>query len=189
MSTRDPSRTRLANGEDVQKDDLRLEVIGALDELNSHLGLARSLGVPRHIDTHIREVQKIIFELGALVAGPATANTDDPHASVLSKIESMLTRVQADLPALSAFVLPGGTPAASALHVARAVCRRAERRIVRLNATRAINDQPSTINGQPSQLPDDLLASVNRLSLLLFALARACNHCADVGDEPAKSSS
>ncbi|HEY5624295.1 MAG TPA: cob(I)yrinic acid a,c-diamide adenosyltransferase, partial [Gammaproteobacteria bacterium] len=122
----DAGSTRLANGEEVAKTDARIEAFGAVDETNSALGLLLSYGdVPEKIREMLSRVQDELFDIGAELALPG-------HVAIVGerveRLENELDNLNSKLPPLKEFVLPGGSPSASACHLARAICRRAERR-------------------------------------------------------------
>ena len=163
--TGDAGETSLLGGVRVSKHDPRVDAYGEVDELNAWLGLARASRVDPAIDQELVHLQQDLFALGAQLADPAgklatrvtKAIIADEH---VSRLESLIDRLEAELPSLRRFILAGGTPAGAALHVARTVCRRAERRMVAL-------DPP---------VDPVLLRYMNRLSDLLFVLARVVNH-------------
>src|SRR5712671_5156913 len=173
--TGDEGETSLLGGRRVRKDDLRIEAIGSVDEVNAALGvvrveLARSDVAPENLDQEIGEIQHRLFDLGAELAVPSGSETR-PGAigeAHVAQLESLIDRYEAELEPLRAFILPGGTPAASQLHVARCDCRRCERRLVQLAAVEPIRGE--------------VLQYVNRLSDLLFVLARAVNRANRVAD-------
>jgi len=163
--TGDEGQTSLFGGARVSKADRRIEACGDVDELNAWLGLVRVSGLDADIDAVLDRIQRDLFAVGAAVADPegrrpghadrAWVGPDD-----VLRLEGLIDRFDAEPPPLTRFILPGGAREGAAIHVARGVCRRAERRIVAL---------------EPA--PDaDVLRYVNRLSDLLFALARAANH-------------
>ncbi|MBL8773009.1 MAG: cob(I)yrinic acid a,c-diamide adenosyltransferase [Phenylobacterium sp.] len=165
--TGDAGATRLATGATVSKSDLRVEAYGAVDETNACLGLARASLADPELDEILARLQNELFDLGADLATPA--RPDEPEGAVLrvsdaqvARLETEIDRLNDRLPALQSFVLPGGTSAAAALHLARTVCRRAEREAVRLVET-----------GEPVSAP--ALRYLNRLSDLLFVAARWAN--------------
>jgi len=163
--TGDTGETSLFDGTRTRKDDPRVDAYGEVDELNAWLGFARASKVDAAVDAELDAIQRDLFALGAQLADPADkiaarvmkAIVGDEH---VARLEQTIDRFEAALPPLRRFVLAGGTPAGAALHVARTVCRRAERRIVSL-------DPPVDLV---------LVRYVNRLSDLLFVLARAANH-------------
>lgn len=165
--TGDGGETSLLGGERVSKADLRVEAYGAVDELNSWLGVARGK-VPREELAQLLEAaQAILFEVGAELA---TARPEDPKLAAhvprvgpshVRELEAWIDRLEADLPPLRTFVLPGGGEAGAVLHVARAVCRRAERRVVALSQQRPVNPE--------------ILRYLNRLGDFLFVAARWVN--------------
>jgi cob(I)alamin adenosyltransferase len=167
--TGDGGETSLFGGGRVPKDDLRVCAYGTIDELNAVIGVARAAGPPREIDGVLERLQHQLFDLGAELATPAHASQAAGHVTRVTPdrvaaLEQDIDRFEARLPPLHQFVLPGGTPQAASLHHARTVARRAEREIVRLAGREPINAE--------------LLKYVNRLSDLLFVLARAANHAA-----------
>lgn len=166
--TGDTGETHLGDVSRVPKTDPRVVAYGAVDELNSHLGVVLAAGPPDELGGALTQVQNDLFDLGADVSVPFAPDDGklritDEH---VRRLEELCDRFNADLPVLKSFVLPGGSEVAARLHVARTVCRRAE-----LEALRA----------------DDLNPVVhrylNRLSDLLFILARAANAAA-ARDEP-----
>lgn len=174
--TGDDGTTGLFGGARVRKDDLRVRAYGAVDELNSVVGLARLAPVGDDVDGLLARIQSELFDLGAeLATVPKRAEkldlpTLDERA--VRHMEDAIDRFETELPKLTSFVLPGGTPAAAHLHHARTVCRRAERELVALAAVDAVRDVP--------------LHYLNRLSDLLFTLARLGNARAGVADVPWK---
>ena len=173
--TGDEGETSLLGGRRVRKDNLRIEAIGSVDEVNAALGvvrveLARSDVAPENLDQEIGEIQHRLFDLGAELAVPSGSETR-PGAigeANVAQLESLIDRYEAELEPLRAFILPGGTSAASQLHVARCDCRRCERRLVQLAAVEPVRGE--------------VLQYVNRLSDLLFVLARAVNRANRVAD-------
>ncbi len=163
--TGDTGETSLFSGARARKDDPRVDAYGEIDELNAWLGLARASALDPSLDPALVALQRDLFALGAQLADPADklaprvtkAVIDDDH---ILRLEQLIDRLEADLPPLRRFILAGGTPAGAALHVARTVCRRAERRMVALEPP----------------IDPVLLRYVNRLSDLLFVMARAANH-------------
>lgn len=168
--TGDAGETGLFGGKRLAKDDRRVAAYGTVDELNAALGVARAAGAGE-IDVVLGELQHKLFDLGAELATPPE-HGEPPggvtHADV-EKLEAAIDRADGDLSKLRAFILPGGTPLAASLHLARAVCRRAERETVTLQRA-----EPET--------PAVVLTFLNRLSDLLFVLARLANHRAGAPD-------
>lgn len=167
--TGDAGDTSLFGGERVRKDDLRVSAYGTIDELNAVIGLVRAAGAVHEIDSVLERLQHHLFDLGAELATPDATSAAAAHAGRMTAdrvaaLEQEIDRFEARLPPLREFVLPGGTAAAAALHHARTVARRAEREIVTLAAREPLNPE--------------LLKYVNRLSDLLFVLARAANQAA-----------
>jgi cob(I)alamin adenosyltransferase len=164
----DAGRTRLATGETVSKSDGRVEAYGAVDETNACVGLARlHTRSDAEFDALLGRIQNELFDLGADLATPPKPDEADGHAlriveSQVARLEREIDAMNEGLPALQTFILPGGTAAAAALHLARTVCRRAEREAVRLVET-----------GAPVSAP--ALRYLNRLSDLLFVAARWAN--------------
>ena len=166
--TGDQGTTGLASGERRTKYDLRIEAFGTVDETNSCLGLARLHTVAHAVDPMLARIQNDLFDLGADLATPETGRP--MKYEPLRIVEAQVERLEAEIDALNAalsplrsFVLPGGTPAAAALHLARTVCRRAERLTVELAA------RPDEVVSAPC------LKYLNRLSDFLFVAARVVN--------------
>lgn len=174
--TGDRGDTGLFGGGRVGKDHPRVEAYGDVDELNATLGLARAIELMPRIDDVLLPVQRDLFAIGALLATPdrekmaeqlGKARIDDDR---IAELERAIDDGEAELPPLTSFILPGGTPKASALHVARTVCRRAERRVITLR--------------NAEDIPDLVVIYLNRLSDLLFTLARVANTRAGAGEVP-----
>jgi cob(I)alamin adenosyltransferase len=166
--TGDAGRTRLATGAPVAKFDPRVSAYGEVDETNACIGLARlHTGSDPLLDAMMARIQNDLFDLGADLATPDQAEKAGPALRILDgqveRLEREIDQLNAQLTPLTSFVLPGGSPAAAALHLARAVCRRAERAAVRLAAIEGESV------GQPA------LKYLNRLSDLLFVAARWAN--------------
>ncbi len=168
----DKGQTGLLGGVRVDKDDPRVAAYGTVDELNAALGMALSLDAPEAPGLpvgRVHELQSDLFTIGARLAAadPARALAKGTIPALpsdrIEQLERWIDEMDAELPPLDAFILPGGGRVASQLHVARTVCRRAERDIVRL------------LDAQPD-LGDRVLPYLNRLSDLLFTLARWANH-------------
>jgi cob(I)alamin adenosyltransferase len=166
--TGDDGTTRLATGAPVSKASPRVEAYGAIDEANACVGLARlSTAGDAMLDAMLARIQNELFDLGADLSTPA--KPDEAEGAVLRILDSQVARLEAEidelnaaLPPLKSFVLPGGTPAAAALHLARTVARRAEREAVRLDEA-----------GEP--VSPVALRYLNRLSDFLFVAARHAN--------------
>jgi len=166
--TGDAGTTRLATGAQVSKTDLRVEAYGAVDEANACVGMARvHLAADAELDAMLARIQNEMFDLGADLATPP--KPDEAEGAALRILDGQIARIEAEidrmndqLPPLTSFILPGGTPAAAALHLARTVCRRAERDAVRLIEA-----------GEPISAPS--LRYLNRLSDFLFVAARWAN--------------
>lgn len=153
----DRGLTRLATGEQVSKTGSRIEAAGHLDETNSAIGMILcEADVPDRVRSILTAVQHNLFDIGAELALPGRATTD---AADVARLESELDELNDTLPPLTEFVLPGGPRSASSCHLARAICRRAERGLWRLAA-------------EDTELNPELLKYVNRLSDLLFVVAR-----------------
>ena len=163
--TGDGGTTGLADGSRVAKDAPRIEALGAVDELNSVIGALLAERLPRGLRDCLTGVQHDLFDLGGELSIPGHGIMTQAH---IARLEQFLDRFNAKLPPLKDFVLPGGSRAAGCAHVARAVCRRAERRVVTL----AVRDTP----------PPFAVRYLNRLSDLLFVLARVLNRSGRRGD-------
>ncbi len=169
--TGDDGSTSLFAGGRVGKDDVRVEAYGTVDELNSVLGIVRAVSKNDEISEIVKEIQNLLFTLGADLATPL--ESENARIKRISKedvenIERLIDKIDEKLEPLRSFILPGGTLVASFLHLARAVCRRAERRIVYLSKKEKINSQ--------------IIPFINRLSDLLFVLARYANKIEKVDD-------
>jgi cob(I)alamin adenosyltransferase len=153
----DDGSTGLVGGERVQKNSPRMEAIGSVDELNSLLGVLAAMDIPHDLKALLLNIQHNLFTIGA---GLATANGSKLQQEAVANLEREIDRLDAQLPPLKQFILPGGTTEAASCHSARAVCRRAERRVLTMRQSE--NDQ-SVVS---------TLHYLNRLSDLLFVLAR-----------------
>ena len=163
--TGDKGLTSLIGGTRVPKSSLRIECYGTVDELNSHIGLVRDQDINATRRPLLKEIQDRLFTIGsALAADPEKSKMKLPdlHAADVTLLEDEMDRLNADLPDLRAFILPGGHPAVSHAHVARCVCRRAERLTIHL--------------GEDSFVADLVVVYLNRLSDFLFVLSRAMAH-------------
>jgi len=166
--TGDAGDTALFGGGRVPKSEGRVAAYGDVDELNSALGLARATPPADFFDDELERIQRDLFAIGGHLATPdpervrvALAKAD-LGASRIGDLERAIDEADANLPPLRAFILPGGSPKAATLHLARTVCRRAERSVVGLS--------------REAEVPPLFLAYLNRLSDLLFTLARLANH-------------
>ena len=166
--TGDKGETGLVGGARVSKDSLRVEAYGNVDELNSVLGVVRASLNDRELDGLLTEIQNDLFVLGADLASTADARQRSiPRISSerITAMERTIDRFEAELSPLKAFILPGGGVSGSLLHNARTVARRAERRIVTLGRAESVNEFA--------------VPYMNRLSDLLFVMARVANHRED----------
>jgi len=166
--TGDAGETALLTGRRVPKDHPRVAAYGTIDELNAALGLARALGVDAETDARLKRIQQTLFSLSSDMATPMDKSLDwlpRVDDALVAVLESEIDAMEAELEPLRAFIISGGSPGGAALHVARTVCRRAERTIVTLMAGEAINEAG--------------LRYVNRLSDWLFMAARLVNARAD----------
>ncbi len=162
--TGDGGDTGLFGGGRVRKHHIRVEAYGTVDELNSWLGVIRTYPLPEQAGRWLETIQNDLFRLGADLATPAEAPPERAvrlEPAAVAALEQAIDTMDVDLPPLASFILPGGTPGAAALHVARTVCRRAERVAVALADVEAVN--PAAI------------MYLNRLSDFLFTLARWIN--------------
>jgi cob(I)alamin adenosyltransferase len=172
--TGDRGETGLYGGLRVSKASERVGAYGALDELNASLGVARSRGLAQALDDLVAEVQEDLFVLGAELA--TVPGKEDSlgmrlvDEASIARLEQHIDASEAALPPLKSFILPGGVAGAAELHLARTVCRRAERLVVALRREEPVRDQ--------------VVVYLNRLSDLLFSLARGANHRAGVADVP-----
>ncbi|MBL8998050.1 MAG: cob(I)yrinic acid a,c-diamide adenosyltransferase [Gemmatimonadales bacterium] len=172
--TGDDGDTGLFGGGRVPKDHARVAAYGDVDELNAVLGMARSVDVMPRIDEVLAPIQRDLFALGALLATPDHEKMKEQLAKArisdarIGQLEQAIDDGEAELEPLKAFIMPGGTPKAAALHVARTVCRRAERAIIRLQ--------------REAEIPQIVVIYLNRLSDLLFVLARVANRRAGAGE-------
>lgn len=153
--TGDEGETGLGDGSRVSKDDLRVEAFGTVDELNSAIGTVLAFDPPQAIGSCLLEIQHDLFNLGGELCIPGHTII---VAADIARLEEQLDSFNVHLPPLKEFILPGGSKAASLCHVARTICRRAERRVVSLMRNEAVNPE--------------LLRYLNRLSDFLFVIAR-----------------
>ncbi|NUN10152.1 MAG: cob(I)yrinic acid a,c-diamide adenosyltransferase [Ignavibacteriaceae bacterium] len=171
--TGDRGETSLFGGTRVSKNNLRLEAYGTVDELNSALGLCICASVAEDVQELLTELQNRLFDAGSDLATPSDysgSKISVPRISGehIEKIESAIDRFDSSLPALTGFILPGGSESAARLHLARSICRRAERHVVALQMGEEINP--------------NLVIFLNRISDLLFVLARYENKVSGKGD-------
>jgi cob(I)alamin adenosyltransferase len=172
--TGDQGTTGLFGGGRVDKHHPRVEAYGDVDELNAALGLARSIEMMPRIDEVLVPLQRDLFSIGAILATPDTEKMRQQLAKArigderIAQLEHAIDDCDHELDPLRAFILPGGTPKSAALHVARTVCRRAERRVVHLQ--------------HEVEIPPVVVIYLNRLSDLLFVLARVANRRAGAGE-------
>ncbi|UCF80416.1 MAG: cob(I)yrinic acid a,c-diamide adenosyltransferase [Acidobacteriota bacterium] len=166
----DDGETGLIGGERVPKSHLRIAAYGGVDEANAALGTALALLEDSGLKALLEPVQHDLFRVGAALATPPQRHkTAPPLARAdVQRLEQAIDRLEAELPSLREFILPGGSPAAANLHLARSIVRRAERSAVALS--------------QREKVPPEILAYLNRLSDLLFVAARAANRLASVED-------
>jgi cob(I)alamin adenosyltransferase len=172
--TGDDGTTGLFGGRRVAKSDPRIECYGTVDELNATLGMAAALA-PAGLGAMLAQIQNELFVIGSHLATPQDdtrrlAQVPDLDEGAIKRLESQIDAADAELPALRNFILPGGSDAAARLHLARTVCRRAERLLVAFSGEQAIEPL--------------IVQYLNRLSDWLFVYARWCNHKAGVADVP-----
>ncbi|GAB4477467.1 MAG: cob(I)yrinic acid a,c-diamide adenosyltransferase [Burkholderiaceae bacterium] len=163
--TGDDGTTGLGDGTRTRKDALRIQAIGEVDELNSFIGLLATEALPEAVRADLLDIQHDLFDLGGELCIPGYTMLKDVQ---VARLDERLAHYNADLPRLEEFILPGGSRAAALAHVCRTVCRRAERAIVALAAQEPVNAAPRQY--------------VNRLSDLLFVLARVLNRHAGGAD-------
>jgi len=163
--TGDAGETGLGDGKRVAKDAARIEALGDIDELNSALGLLLTEKLPADIAKALLQVQHDLFDLGGETSIPGYQMVTEAH---VLRLDGLLAAYNKRLPALKEFILPGGTRAAALAHLARAVCRRAERRLVAL--------------GRAEPIGAHARQYLNRLSDLLFVLGRSLNRAGKRGD-------
>jgi cob(I)alamin adenosyltransferase len=170
--TGDAGETGLWGGQRVPKDSARVQAYGTVDECNAAIGVARASGMEAGLDAILARIQDQLFVVGADLATPgAAANIPRVGSEEIAFLERSIDALEEQLEPLKQFILPGGTPAAAQLHLARTICRRAERWVVALSREApAPNEQVGVY--------------LNRLSDCLFVLARAANARAGVADTP-----
>lgn len=163
--TGDKGTTGLGDGSRVDKDSLRVEAYGSVDELNSIIGLLATHELPAALATELVEIEHDLFDIGGELCIPGHSVVTDKQ---VQRLEQLLDSLNAELTPLEEFILPGGAPAAAVCHMARTVCRRAERRVVSLAREETISEPG--------------LRYLNRLSDLLFVMSRSLNRAAGVAD-------
>ena len=163
--TGDKGTTGLGDGSRVDKDNVRIQAIGEVDELNSNLGVLLAEPLPDELREELVSIQHDLFDLGGELCIPGYQMIKEEH---VERLDALLAKYNATLPALTEFILPAGSRAAAVSHVCRTVCRRAERSIVALSHAEAIRPHPRQY--------------VNRLSDLMFVLARVLNRFAGGSD-------
>ncbi|MBI3787715.1 MAG: cob(I)yrinic acid a,c-diamide adenosyltransferase [Ignavibacteriales bacterium] len=169
--TGDKGETALFGGQRVPKESLRIETYGTVDELNSVIGIARSLKPKKEVDAILERIQNDLFILGADLATPLAKTSDKIsriRQSHVEQLEHHVDSLELKLQPLKVFILPGGSSVAAHLHFARTVCRRAERLAAKLSREEGLGSAP--------------LVYLNRLSDLLFVLARYANHLDGVSE-------
>jgi cob(I)alamin adenosyltransferase len=168
----DLGETGLFGGGRVGKDDPRVDAYGEVDELNAAIGVARSAGLEPDLDALAQAIQEQLFAVGSVLATPRGSKAESVIPRVeshwVAEMESAIDRFDGEIPPLRNFILPGGTAAAASLHQARTTCRRAERKVVPLSRAGAVEAEA--------------VVYLNRLSDLLFTMARVSNHRAGVKD-------
>jgi len=163
--TGDDGTTGLGDGSRTQKDSLRVEAYGTVDELNSTIGMLIATIDDEALSSMLLDVQHDLFDLGGELCVPDFSLIKEHHTS---RIEKELDRLNADLPALKDFILPGGSLAAAQAHLARTICRRAERRVITLARQEPVNEV--------------VIHYLNRLSDLLFVVARVVARASGAGE-------
>ncbi|HET9134686.1 MAG TPA: cob(I)yrinic acid a,c-diamide adenosyltransferase [Gemmatimonadales bacterium] len=172
--TGDAGETGLFGGGRVPKDHPRVGAYGDVDELNSAIGMARAADPVDLHDALLETIQRDLFSIGGHLATPDPERVREALQKAelsparIAEFEAVMDAADQELPPLKAFILPAGTPKAAAFHLARTICRRTERSVVRLT--------------QLDEVPELFVIYLNRLSDLLFTLARLANHRAGVGD-------
>jgi cob(I)alamin adenosyltransferase len=177
-ATGDRGRTSLFSGERIAKNDSRVEAYGDVDELNATVGALmgslRELPQKAELQSQLSQIQSDLFQVGVWLAttpdSPSTEHLPPMSSSGWQRLEELIDAIQSELDDLNAFILPGGHPSAAWAHIARTVCRRAERRVVGLAALS--ETVPESVK--------NMLIYVNRLSDYFFVLARYCNRLAGV---------
>ena len=172
--TGDDGSTGLFGGGRVFKDHVRVEAYGSVDELNAVLGLARAEGLPPDLEGFLARIQDELFTVGAILATPSSAKAAQVvpvvEAAWVTALEEAIDALTLELPPLTHFILPSGARSGALLHLARTVCRRAERRVIALLNT--------------GESAPAVVVYLNRLSDFLFVLARAVNHRSRIPESP-----
>ena len=166
--TGDKGETSLFGGKRVKKDTLRIETYGTVDELNSVIGICRSTNTAKKIDKILEKIQNDLFTLGADLSAPLEIKNKKVkriQSTAITRLERHIDKIESQLKPLKQFILPGGNNTAAMLHFARTICRRSERLVIQLSQKESIGDNP--------------IVYLNRLSDLLFVLARWSNHLSD----------
>lgn len=170
----DAGQTSLVGGERIAKNSLRVSAYGEVDELNAFIGVVRAhtelLALPE-VNGLLARVQSVMFDLGAYLATPAGKGVLTVTAADVAELERAIDVLDASVPPQRTFILPGGSVASAHAHVARAVCRRAERAVL-------------TLADSGEEVDPRVMEYVNRLSDYLFILARYLNHTASIPDIP-----
>lgn len=170
--TGDDGTTGLVGGNRVKKNDLRLDSYGTVDELNTHIGLLLTSDLPEDVRDLLLEIQNKLFNIGSRLASDEKGNKITVNLSItdnhINNLEKAIDRFEEELPPLKQFILPGGTVESARCHIARAVCRRAERRILDFAESNTVQAEITTY--------------MNRLSDFLFVLARKLNKDQDVDE-------
>lgn len=167
--------TNLRGGVSVSKSSPRICAIGEVDELNAALGIARAENKDNTIEEILEIIQGHLFDLGSDLSSPGNNNKKLIAGSHCEQLENRIDRLEEKLPKITNFILPGGSKTASLLHFSRAVCRRAERAVVRLRGSRRDEESAACDCAE-------IIKYMNRLSDLLFVLARYANHVAGVAE-------
>ena len=179
--TGDKGKTTLFNGQRVSKGDLRIDTLGTIDELNSAIGVVLAETQNSKLKTHnynsklkseLIKIQNDLLSIGSALANPKVSSKRLTVSSLSKRVkefEDFIDKMMKNLPPLSSFILPGGGKTGATLHLARAICRRAERRIVELNS------KEKTLRLRSGQVDNSIIIYFNRLSDLLFTLARFAN--------------
>ena len=166
--TGDGGDTGIMGGGRLSKSDPRIVAIGEVDELNATIGLCRAEGDLRDIEPILHSVQNLLFDLGSELASPGDERFVMPDTGIVGKLEAEIDRMTAELPELHNFILPGGSELAARIHVARAVCRRAERALIQLSSHADVRAESKMF--------------LNRLADYLFVAARTANCIRNVKD-------